>query len=94
MGAIPPREMKPLKVIKSNDWKNGITVGLANALWSREINSKEEALEAFKSGDILRTRNYGWKKHAELAVWLGLPEPKKTSLQTYDYWYRHIRNKN
>lgn len=86
--------MKPRKVITSDDWANGITVALANTLHNRGIQSKEQALESFNSGDILRTIGYGWKKHIELAAWLGLPEPKTMSIQTYDYWKRHIKNKN
>jgi hypothetical protein len=71
-------------------WTDGFSVRLANLLNNCNINSREEALEAYQSGRLRvtkadqkdwssKTRGYGWKSHKELAKWLGLPEPQKSA---------------
>ena len=59
---------------------DGLSIRVQNALNNCWINTPEKAMEAFKSGKLRPCkypRNYGWKSHAELAKWLGLPEPTK-----------------
>jgi hypothetical protein len=64
-------------------WWYGLSVRTSNCLKNADIESKQEALDAFKCGKLNPrmggTKNYGWKCHKELADWLGLPEPKKGS---------------
>ena len=68
-------------------WMDGLSVRAANCLNYYNINSREEALEAYQSGRLRvgqrGPRNYGWKSHKEVAKWLGLPEPQKPAPRVY-----------
>ena len=67
-------------------WMNGLSVRAANCLNNCNINSRQEALEAYQSGrlrPLKYPRNYGWKSHKEVAKWLRLPEPMKPSRRIY-----------
>ena len=76
-------------------WMDGLSVRAANCLNNCNINSREEALEAYQSGRLrvgkrgprnygkCGPRNYGWKSHKEVAKWLGLPEPQKPAPRVY-----------
>lgn len=68
-------------------WMDGLDVRLANCLWNMNIESREQALEAYNSGRLRPgkrgPRNYGWKSHKEVAKWLGLPEPQKAAPRVY-----------
>lgn len=68
-------------------WMDGLSVRAANCLWNININSREEALEAYQSGRLhvgkRGPRHYGWKSHKEVAKWLGLPEPQKPAPRVY-----------
>lgn len=69
-------------------WMDGLGVRVANCLNNCNINSREEALEAYQSGKLhvgkRGPRNYGWKSHKEVARWLGLPEPQKPAPRVYE----------
>ncbi len=62
-------------------WMDGLGVRASNCLNNFNINSRQQAMEAFKSGKLKAgaggPRNYGWATHKEVAKWLGLPEPQK-----------------
>lgn len=68
-------------------WTDGLGVRPANCLWNMNIESREQALEAYNSGRLRPgkrgPRNYGWKSHKEVAKWLGLPEPQKHAPRVY-----------
>ena len=68
-------------------WMDGLGVRAANCLNNCNINSREEALEAYQSGKLRVGKrgplNYGWKSHKEVAKWLGLPEPQKAAPRVY-----------
>jgi len=67
--------------IYESHWTYGLSVRAANSLNNFGITSREEAIEAIKSGRMSpgKMRNYGWKSHSELLRFLGLPEAKKLS---------------
>lgn len=73
------------KLTREPHWTDGLSVQSANCLNNCNINSREEAMEAYQSGKLRvgngRPRNYGWKTHKEVAKWLGLPEPQKPSVR-------------
>lgn len=63
-------------------WDAGLSVRASNVLNNFGVNSKEEALQKYLSGELVPNkspRNWGWKCHRELARWLGVDEPKKKS---------------
>ncbi len=74
-----------------NDWRNGMSVRLANTLNNANIHNKKDALEIYRSGKILEYRNFGWKCYRELARWLGEPEPPIRSMQTGEYYRKYIK---
>ena len=59
-------------------WSDGLSSRAKNCLlMNAGLKSRDELLHLFKSGQILRVRNYGWNTHKEVAEWLGLPIPQK-----------------
>lgn len=68
-------------------WMDGLGVRPSNCLWNMNIESREQALEAYNSGRLRPgkrgPRNYGRKSHKEVAKWLGLPEPQKAAPRVY-----------
>ena len=65
---------------------DGLSVRTLSCLYNCNINSRQKILKAYQSGLLKPTkypRNYGWKRHKEVAKWLGLPEPQKTATRAY-----------
>lgn len=67
---------------KNWHWHAGLSNRIVNALCNFKLKSREDLMALYKSGKLQphgQIRNYGWKCHREVAAWLGLPEPEKTS---------------
>lgn len=68
-----------LREENSENWLYDLGVRATWVLLDCGINSRTEALSAYRSGRLKpgAVRNYGWASHKEVAKWLGLPEPKE-----------------
>ena len=85
VGAQRARELHRIALWKmehQNEWWAGLSVRAANCLNNRNLVTRDQIMEAVKNGTLhpknRNTRNYGWKSHAEVCKWLGLPEPQKS----------------
>jgi hypothetical protein len=65
------------KLSQEPAWDDGLGVRIRQILGYRYIKSRSQLLRSFKSGELEKSRNYGWQMHKEVAKWLGLPEPSK-----------------
>jgi hypothetical protein len=68
------------RLARAKEWDAGLTVRAANVLNNCGIRSKAQALSAIKEGRLKPRRgprNYGWKSHAIVCKWIGIPEPRK-----------------
>ena len=57
----------------------GLSVRSWNCLANHNLDTKEQAMAAIKSGELkpAKLRNYGWKSHNEVSIWCGLGPQKK-----------------
>jgi len=61
-------------------WSDGLSVRAANCLNNVGVNSREDAFQAYRNGNLnplKQPRCYGWITHKEVAAWLGQAEPMK-----------------